>query len=106
MILLNIFVGLFALDSFDNPQWYIALFMHLIPNYILTILTVIAWKHEKLGGYMFLALSLVWIAIAGIYSIIFIIPTLTIGIFLLINAYSLNSKAIWVLLKKKIRITK
>ena len=35
-----------------------AFFMHLIPSFILTILLIIAWKRELLGGILFLIISL------------------------------------------------
>lgn len=58
-ILFNCFLGLFALDVFEEPQWYLALFMHLIPNFILAILTIVAWKQEKIGGILFILLGIV-----------------------------------------------
>jgi hypothetical protein len=61
-ILAILFVGMFALDAFD-PKYTLwqqlkDFFMHLIPNYILIIFLVIAWKWELIGGMILLAISL------------------------------------------------
>ena len=57
-----LFISLFALDAFqpDHTIWQQmgAFFMHLIPSFILTILLIIAWKRELLGGILFLIISL------------------------------------------------
>lgn len=45
-----VFFGLFALDSLQNP---VAFFMHMIPSLVLFVITVIAWKKERLGGILF-----------------------------------------------------
>jgi hypothetical protein len=86
------FISIFALDVFDMPQWYLALFMHLIPSFILIILTVIAWKKPFIGGILFL--------IAGLAALFFFrtsifIPVIVIGGLFLTEVY----------LKKKRKIT-
>ncbi len=57
-----IFLGLFALDVFEEgksvSQILIGLLMHLVPNYILGFLLLIAWKKEILGGSLFLLTGL------------------------------------------------
>ena len=45
-IALIAFFSLFALDVFGQPGWFLGLIMHLIPSFILIIITVIAWKNE------------------------------------------------------------
>ncbi len=52
-----LFISIFALDAFSDPNWPVALFMHLIPSFILIAITLIAWKKEKLGGILFLAIG-------------------------------------------------
>jgi len=54
-VLFIAFISVFALDVFGEPQWFLALLMHLIPSFILIILTAIAWKNERLGGFIFIA---------------------------------------------------
>jgi hypothetical protein len=83
------FLSLFALDVFDMPQWYLALFMHLIPSFILIILTVIAWKRPFVGGVLFL--------IAGVVGTIFFrtticIPVFVIGLLFLTEVYLKKNK--------------
>jgi len=61
-ILAILFVGIFALDAFD-PRYTLweqlqAFFIHLIPNYILILFLVIAWKWELIGGLMLMILAL------------------------------------------------
>lgn len=62
-ILYVIFLGIFALDVFIPNQpisyYLINLFMHLIPNFILLIFILIAWKYERVGGFLFLMSFLV-----------------------------------------------
>ena len=65
-VLFAVFISLFALDVFGEytfPEVLVALFMHLIPTYLLIIATIIAWKKERLGGIIFLALGLFYIVI-------------------------------------------
>jgi hypothetical protein len=76
-ILFIAFISIFALDVFSEPHWYLALFMHLIPSFILTLITIIAWKKEKLGGILFLILAVImgWF----FHSVFLAIPNLIIG---------------------------
>lgn len=53
-ILFILFMSVFALDVFGEPRWYLALFMHLIPSFVLIFLTIIAWKRRRIGGILFL----------------------------------------------------
>ena len=61
-ILAILFLGIFALDAFDSRytlwQQLQAFFIHLIPNYILILFLVIAWKWELIGGLMLMILAL------------------------------------------------
>jgi hypothetical protein len=60
-ILFTIFISLFALDVFGEGYCLggllIALFIHLIPTYILLIALVLAWRWEGIGGLLFLLLG-------------------------------------------------
>jgi hypothetical protein len=62
-ILAILFVGIFALDSFD-PRYTLwqqleAFFIHLIPNFILIIFLIVAWKWELAGGLILVAFALI-----------------------------------------------
>jgi hypothetical protein len=62
-ILFILFLAIFALDSFEGDQNMIkklgGFFIHLIPNFVLILVLVVAWKHEWVGT---LAFTLVGIA--------------------------------------------
>jgi len=53
-ILFIFFISLFSLDALEQKQWFLALIIHLIPSCVLIIATAIAWKHEIVGGWLFL----------------------------------------------------
>lgn len=61
-ILAILFISLFALDSFEPEltiwQQISAFLMHLIPSIVLTVMLIIAWKRELLGGIIFLLIGL------------------------------------------------
>lgn len=56
-ILYILFLAIFALDVFipgETMSFYlIALFMHLIPNFVLLVLLLISWRNEKSGALLF-----------------------------------------------------
>lgn len=57
-----LFISTFALDVFDpGKPWHeiaAALFMHLLPSFILTVILVVAWRIEWLGGILFVLVGL------------------------------------------------
>jgi hypothetical protein len=59
------FLSLFALDVFEEGLgfWHtlLALFMHLIPVYIVLIVLAIAWRWEWVGAVLFIALALFYL---------------------------------------------
>jgi len=99
-ILFILFLALFALDVFGEygfPEILIALFMHLIPNFLLIIALVIAWKWEVVGGVIFLVLGLFSIMFFKTYKdiIVFLLvssPSLIIGVLFLLNKRYCNKK--------------
>lgn len=93
-ILYILFLGIFALDVFIPGQslnYYLtALFIHLIPNFILLTILIIAWKWEKAGGLMFILAFLgflIFFGGKGIEWIQFLLfsPLFLIGILFLMN---------------------
>lgn len=64
-ILFITFLSLFALDVFGEGYSFwetiIALFMHLIPQFLLIALLVIAWRWERVGGLLYVSLGLVFL---------------------------------------------
>lgn len=57
-ILAILLVSMFAADAFQSGftfwQNLWALFVHLIPSFVLLIILIIAWKWELLGGLLFI----------------------------------------------------
>ena len=63
-ILFILFISMFALDVFDGTQFplvLLALFMHLIPSFVLIAILVVAWKWEWVGGIAFILAGLLYI---------------------------------------------
>jgi len=64
-ILFILFLSIFSLDIFDlnlgfwGTIW--GLFIHLIPSFILTILLIVAWKYELVGGIVFISVGILYI---------------------------------------------
>lgn len=100
-----LFISMFALDAFESnlSVWtQIRHFMlHLTPSYILICLLLIAWKWEKLGGFIFLIIGLAftpvifnhnyhmnhsfWISSLVILAIT--VPFVLVGILFLVSNY-------------------
>ena len=63
-ILFALFISIFALDVFDEGysvgETIIALFMHLVPTFIVVIVLLIAWRWERIGAALFIALALLF----------------------------------------------
>lgn len=61
-ILITAFLAIFALDIFDMELGFwgtlLGLFMHLIPNFILIAVIIVAWRRDRLGAILFAALAL------------------------------------------------
>ncbi len=104
-IIAILFISLFALDAFETGHsiWekIIAFLIHLIPSFILTILLIIAWKKELLGGILFLIIGIgsspflfklnynmnhsIWLSLGIIFMIT--IPFAAVGILFIMSHY-------------------
>ena len=66
-ILIAVFVSLFALDVFgegySTVETIVALAMHLIPTFVILIVLGIAWRWEWIGGFLFVALGVLYITL-------------------------------------------
>jgi hypothetical protein len=65
-ILFIAFISLFALDVFSEGYGFwetiVALTMHLLPSIVLTIILILAWKWEWIGGVLYLIAGFVlWV---------------------------------------------
>ena len=65
VILFTAFISLFALDVFAEGYTFwetlVALFMHLIPSFLLIIALVVAWRWERVGGLLFIGLGILFL---------------------------------------------
>jgi hypothetical protein len=56
-IIFILFFGLFALDAFVGNESMLkklgGFFIHLIPNFVLILILIVAWKHEWVGTVAF-----------------------------------------------------
>jgi len=63
-ILYIAFISIFALDVFEEGYGFwgtmLALFMHLIPSFLLIACLVFAWKRPKIGGAVFMVMGVVF----------------------------------------------
>lgn len=101
------FLALFSLDVISSELniWQIiaGLFMHNIPAFVLIIVLIISWKHEVVGGVIFLLAGLFYIFltitratlewyIVLSWSLIIAGPAFLIGILFLINWFKKRQK--------------
>ncbi len=68
-ILFAMFISIFALDVFGEhlPFWrlVLALFMHLVPTFIVLVVLALAWKWEWVGGVGYVAIGLLYLYMFG-----------------------------------------
>lgn len=64
-IVFILFTSLFAFDVFNESKGIgkiiLDLFMHLIPTFVLTIVLVLTWKREWIGGILFISFGFLYI---------------------------------------------
>ncbi len=64
-ILFLLFLALFSLDIFEMNLGFwgtiVGLFMHNIPVFILTILLIISWRYEIVGGIVFILAGILYV---------------------------------------------
>jgi len=77
--------------EYKFPEVLIALFMHLVPTYLVLGALLVAWKWEKIGGILFLGLGLFYIIMSwgrfpGMTYLIISGPLIVIGTLFLINS--------------------
>lgn len=92
-ILYIVFISSFALDVFDGSQWFLPLIIHLIPPFILLAITIIAWKHEFIGGFIFIISGFVLLIILHSEIMIISVPSIILGI-LFLNGKSFSQSFI------------
>lgn len=88
------FISMFALDVFGEPQWFLALLIHLIPSYVLIFLTFVAWKNELIGGGLFVGIGVFMLVSSDFEPLIISLPMIVIGLLFLIYHFTEKSKLI------------
>lgn len=98
-LIFALFLMLFSFDVFGEGYGFwgtiLAFLMHSIPSIFLFIIILISWKHEIVGGIVFILFALLYISFAAFrapnifigisWSLIIAGPSLLIGILFLIG---------------------
>lgn len=87
-LLLAGFIGLFALDMFSGEyslsEALVGFFLHLAPTWLILLALAVAWRWERAGAGLFLALSVVFLLWFGADVILLLpAPALVIGLLFL-----------------------
>ena len=66
VVLFILFLAMFSLDIFEGDYGFwgtiLGLFMHNIPVLILSIVLLVSWKHEIVGGIAFILAGILYIS--------------------------------------------
>lgn len=88
-ILFALFISMFALDVFGEGynfwETLVALFMHLVPTFILITVILVAWRWERVGAALFLALAVAYLIMTGGDWLIIPIPLIIVGLLFLVS---------------------
>lgn len=88
-ILLALFLSVFALDVFGEGysvgETMLALFMHLLPTFLLIITLIISWRREWVGAIVFNAFGLFLLISSGGESWFISVPLFVAGILFLVS---------------------
>jgi hypothetical protein len=100
-IIFALFTSIFALDVFDQRLGFWetadALFMHLIPTFLIFVLLAVSWRWEWIGGVFFIGMAVLYVVTMWDRSMIWWVyvliagPLTLIGILFLINWYHRDS---------------
>ncbi len=91
LIIFILFISLFALDVFSQPNWLLALLIHLIPSFVLIMLAIFSWRNSFLGGILF-SLIAVFSLFFFSFTLIISLPLFVISILFFIENYFLKLK--------------
>ena len=88
-ILFAVFISLLALDVFGEGYTFwetlVALFMHLVPTFILVVAILIAWRWERVGAALFLALAVVYLVLTNGRMLTIPIPLIIFSLLFLLS---------------------
>ena len=98
-IMFAVFISIFALHVFDEPLAFwtlmLALFLHLVPTFMVLILLALAWKREWIGSVGYIALGALYLYMSGgrfpwSMSVLIAGPAFLIGTLFALTGYSLT----------------
>ena len=88
-IVFALFISLLALDVFGEGynfwETLVALFMHLIPTFILVAVLAIAWRWERVGAALFLALAIIYLVLTDGRMLTIPIPLIIVSLLFLVS---------------------
>ena len=88
-ILFAMFISIFALDVFGEGynfwETLVALFMHLVPTFILVAVLAIAWRWERVGAALFLALAIIYLVLTDGRMLTIPIPLIIVSLLFLVS---------------------
>ena len=88
-IVFALFISLLALDVFGEGynfwETLVALFMHLIPTFILVAVLAIAWRWERVGAALFLALAIIYLVLTDGRMLTIPIPLIVMSLLFLVS---------------------
>jgi hypothetical protein len=93
-VLFICFLTLFSLDVFEiEAPWYQLIggfLIHSIPSLVLIVVTIIAWKKPKIGGWLFMAvgLGLAILTKFNLMSMVIYVSPIIVGILYLVSGKS------------------
>ena len=102
-ILYIAFISIFAFDVFEEGYGFwgttLALFMHLIPSFLLIACLILAWKRPAAGGAIFVVMGIVFTLFFRTYQrpenfLIVSLPLLIIGVLFVIDGMSKRERHI------------
>ncbi len=100
-IVFVLFISLFSLDVFGEYSGWelaIALFMHLLPVFLLIGVTIAAWKYDLVGAIAFFAMAFWYVWMVGLdrhwtWYVFISGPAIFIGVLFLINWLQKNKQS-------------
>lgn len=84
------FMSMFALDVIGEPGWLVGLLIHLIPSYFLVAITIVAWRNEVVGGFLFILAGFGLLIFTHFEAIVIAVPIFIVGVLFLIKRYLLR----------------
>lgn len=84
-LIMIVFTSVFALDVFGQLGWFVALLMHLVPSFVLVILTIFSWRRGRIGGIIFLIFGALLAVFTHFETYFISISLIMIGIFYIIS---------------------